>query len=248
LITCYFQSTDFADEAIRARYPNLPHPWDVRLIEDAAWGRRLREIQKQEAGARTREDQARPADASDHASAGTRCVAEEDWLGARRAFQAAAAAAPTVGAYWQQLGIACGRLGDWRWAQDALERANRLSPTGETATLLGEVRTIRRVVRQLRDRPFDAALHTRIGTLLMAWEHGDLALDHLKRAIDLAPNWPTPRIHLGLEYHYRQEWDAAEVCYRTARDLGSDDASLDLLIESCEAHDLPGEREIEVVS
>lgn len=248
LITCYFQSTDFAAEAIRARYPHLAHPWDVRLIEDAAWGRRLREIQKPEADARVHEEPARPSEASNHASVGARCVAEDDWAGARRAFQAAVAVEPTVGAYWQQLGIACGRLGDWRWAQDAFERANRLSPTGESATLLSEVRTIRRVLRQLRDRPFDAALHTRVGTLLMAWEHGDRALDHLKRAIDLAPSWPTPRIHLGLEYHYRQEWDAAEDCYRAARDLGSDDASLDLLIESCEAHDLPGERPLEPVT
>ncbi|MGH2461069.1 MAG: hypothetical protein ACRDIY_19605 [Chloroflexota bacterium] len=248
LMTAYFQSTDFAAEEIQARYPNVPHPWDVRLIEDVAWGRRLREIQESAALAAIPEMTARSSPAAEHAELGARCAADDDWPGARRAFQAAVATAPTVGSYWQQLGIACGRLGDWRWAQDALERASRLAPTGELATLLSEVRTMRRVVRQLRDRPFDATLHTRIGTLLMAWEHGDLALDHLKRAIELAPSWATPRIHLGLEYHYRQEWDAAEVCYQAARELGSDEASLNLLIEACEAHDLPTERPLDVVS
>src|SRR5579885_3109352 len=56
LVTSYFQSTDFATEAIRARYPTLPHPWDVRLIEDVAWGRRLKELTESSAGERSREE------------------------------------------------------------------------------------------------------------------------------------------------------------------------------------------------
>ena len=256
LVTCYFQSGDFAAEAVRALFPNVPHVWDLRLIEGAAWGQRLREIERsateqrplteqhieRQSESRSAEGTPRSPEAFEQAAVGSQRLAAEDWDGARRAFQAAVAESPTVAEYWHDLGVARGRLGDWRWAQDALDRANRLQPARETEGLLVEVRAIRRLVRQLRDRPHDAALNLRVGTLLMAWEHGDLALAHLTRAVDLAPRWPLPRVHLGLEYHFREEWNAAEACYRAAQELGADEGELQRLIESCRAHEPPVEQ------
>src|SRR5262249_8165979 len=86
---------------------------------------------------------------------------------------------------WRALGVAYGRVGDWRRAQAALEEMRRLAAGGENDDLLVEVRAIRRWTRALEHRPWDAQAHGHPGILLPAWEHGGAGPTHPERATKL---------------------------------------------------------------
>lgn len=233
LLTSYFQGSEFAAEAIRSLFPQTVHAWDLRFIEDAAWGKRLLELEDQPVhqGAFTA--------AEDDLAQGRTYMAQGDWKRARDAFGKAVKAIPENAESWRELGRACAALADWRRAQNAFEQAQRFQPTQDDEALLEEIRTIRRILHKLRHRPSDAALHMRLGVLLMAWEHGDDALVHLTRAVELAPEWPLAYLYLGMEYHVRQQWDSAEEVYQLALAGNPSNTDLRRLLDECRAHRTP---------
>jgi Flp pilus assembly protein TadD len=139
---------------------------------------------------------------------------------------------------WRALGVAHGRLGDWRRAQAALEEARRLAPD-EADELLVEVRAIRRWKRAIEHRPWDGSEHGNLGVLMLAWEHGDDGLSHLERATRLKPDWAEAHLHLGMELHYRGELEAAERAYEEAARLAPDGEAARTCLEALRQGRLP---------
>jgi tetratricopeptide (TPR) repeat protein len=140
---------------------------------------------------------------------------------------------------WRALGVAHGRLGDWRRAQAALEEERRLAGPGDGDDLLVEVRSIRRWQRAVERRPWDATAHGHLGVLLLAWEHGDAGLVHLERATALKPDWAEAHLHLGMERHYRGDLEAAERAYAEAVRLAPDDQAARRCLEALREGRLP---------
>jgi tetratricopeptide (TPR) repeat protein len=139
---------------------------------------------------------------------------------------------------WRALGVAHGRLGDWRRAQAALEEAHRLGGSGGDE-LLAEVRAVRKWARAVDRRPWDAEAHGHLGILLLAWEHGDAGLRHLERATELKPDWAAAHLHLGMERHYRGDLAAAERSYEEAARLAPDDGAARTCLEALRDGRLP---------
>jgi len=140
---------------------------------------------------------------------------------------------------WRALGVAHGRLGDWRRAQAALEEARRLAAGTENDELLVEVRAVRRWTRAVEHRPWDAEAHGNLGILLLAWEHGDAGLTHLERATKLKPDWAEAHLHLGMELHYRGDLAAAERAYQEAARLAPDGEAARTCLEALRDGRLP---------
>jgi tetratricopeptide (TPR) repeat protein len=167
------------------------------------------------------------------------CCLEDRWVEARDALRRLATVACRCPRTWRALGVAHGRLGDWRRAQAALEEARRLAPGDPAGELLTEVRAVRRWARAIEHRPWDAEAHCHLGVLLLAWEHPDDALDHLRRAAKLRPDWAPPHLYAGMELHCRGERAGAEQEYEEALRLAPDDRAARMYLDALRAGRLP---------
>ncbi|HUE76218.1 MAG TPA: tetratricopeptide repeat protein [Chloroflexota bacterium] len=163
----------------------------------------------------------------------------DDWAEGRDVLRRLAAQHGRCARIWRVLGLAHGRLGDWRRAHEALERSQHLDPGDATAELLQEVRAVRRWARSVERRPWDVEARVRLAMLLMAWERGDEALEHLRRAVVLKPDWAPAHLYLGLELHYRGDLEEAEQAYEEALRLVPDDETASRYLAALRSGTLP---------
>ncbi|HUE75875.1 MAG TPA: tetratricopeptide repeat protein [Chloroflexota bacterium] len=166
---------------------------------------------------------------------------QDEWTEGRDVLRRLAAKDSQNPRVWRALGLAHGRLGDWRRAHNALERAYRLEQSGATADLIQEVRSVRRWLRSVDRRPWDVEARVQLATLLMAWERGDEALEHLRRAVVLKPDWAPAHLYLGLELHYRGQDAEAERAYEDVLRLNPEDETATRYLEALRAGVLPVE-------
>jgi tetratricopeptide (TPR) repeat protein len=96
-----------------------------------------------------------------------------------------------------------------------LEMSLRTCPTEEVATVLEELRTIRRASKRLQRHPDDAQAHFELGRALFAQERGGEALVHLERACRLRPGWPEAHLVRAMELHWQGRWREAAAAYQT---------------------------------
>jgi Flp pilus assembly protein TadD len=168
------------------------------------------------------------------------CMRDE-WTEGRDVLRRLAAKDGKNSRVWRVLGLAHGRLGDWRRSHDALDRSYRLEQGGATAELLQEVRSVRRWLRSVERRPWDVEARVQLATLLMAWERGDEALEHLRRAVALKPDWAPAHLYLGLELHYRGQDAEAERAYEEVLRLNPEDETARRYLDALRLGTLPVE-------
>lgn len=108
LVTTYFQGSDFAVEAIQSLFPHEVQVWNVFLIEDAAWGKRLTELEQATCESVSSYSCLVPTEAADLAAKGRQLLDGGDIAGALVVLQEATALAPKMVEYWEQLGSRAG--------------------------------------------------------------------------------------------------------------------------------------------
>lgn len=96
LVTTYFQGSDFAAEAIQSLFPHEVQVWDVFLIEDAAWGIRLTELEQATCESVPSYSCLAPTKAGDLAAKGKLLLDAGDIAGALVVLQEVTALAPMV--------------------------------------------------------------------------------------------------------------------------------------------------------
>jgi tetratricopeptide (TPR) repeat protein len=111
---------------------------------------------------------------------------------------------------------------DWARAQRLLEEVIRQEPDDELSVYLGEVRAVRRTLRQLRRRPRDATLHLELGRLYFGLELGEQAEAEFKRVVTLESTLPEGHFCLALEYLFRDDEFSSRQSHARAVELRPD--------------------------